>query len=146
MCEADGNLGLYQSLGVCSCSTRNDGFKAVTDACGVSKEAEAPRAFVVSYRFGRRSCDMVTKHIQNSLKLYWCGFQRRRREAVERVKRIELSYAAWEAAVLPLNYTRDRFAVAPSISGMVACLFERCDFQVDPVIGPGPAPDRIGCG
>ena len=65
---------------------------------------------------------------------------------VERVKRIELSYAAWEAAVLPLNYTRDRFAVAPSISGMVACLFERCDFQVDPVIGPGPAPDRIGCG
>ena len=25
---------------------------------------------------------------------------------VERVKRIELSYEAWEAAVLPLNYTR----------------------------------------
>lgn len=25
---------------------------------------------------------------------------------MERVKRIELSYAAWEAAVLPLNYTR----------------------------------------
>jgi hypothetical protein len=26
--------------------------------------------------------------------------------AVERVKGIEPSYAAWEAAVLPLNYTR----------------------------------------
>jgi hypothetical protein len=28
-------------------------------------------------------------------------------EAVERVKGIEPSYAAWEAAVLPLNYTRN---------------------------------------
>ena len=28
-------------------------------------------------------------------------------EALERVKGIEPSYAAWEAAVLPLNYTRD---------------------------------------
>ena len=65
---------------------------------------------------------------------------------MERVKRIELSYAAWEAAVLPLNYTRDGFAVAQSISGMVACLFERCDFQVEPVIGLGPEPDRMGCG
>jgi len=27
-------------------------------------------------------------------------------EALERVKGIEPSYAAWEAAVLPLNYTR----------------------------------------
>ena len=27
-------------------------------------------------------------------------------DAVERVKGIEPSYAAWEAAVLPLNYTR----------------------------------------
>ncbi len=26
---------------------------------------------------------------------------------MERVKGIEPSYAAWEAAVLPLNYTRD---------------------------------------
>ncbi len=29
-----------------------------------------------------------------------------RESAVERVKGIEPSYAAWEAAVLPLNYTR----------------------------------------
>ena len=28
------------------------------------------------------------------------------RERLERVKGIEPSYAAWEAAVLPLNYTR----------------------------------------
>jgi hypothetical protein len=27
----------------------------------------------------------------------------------ERVKGIEPSYAAWEAAVLPLNYTREEF-------------------------------------
>ena len=32
--------------------------------------------------------------------------------AVERVKGIEPSYAAWEAAVLPLNYARDQ---APSL-------------------------------
>ena len=28
---------------------------------------------------------------------------------MERVKGIEPSYAAWEAAVLPLNYTRERY-------------------------------------
>ena len=28
------------------------------------------------------------------------------KEGLERVKGIEPSYAAWEAAVLPLNYTR----------------------------------------
>jgi hypothetical protein len=31
----------------------------------------------------------------------------KRDDDVERVKGIEPSYAAWEAAVLPLNYTRD---------------------------------------
>ena len=30
---------------------------------------------------------------------------------VERVKGIEPSYAAWEAAVLPLNYTRDKIGL-----------------------------------
>ncbi len=34
---------------------------------------------------------------------------------VERVKGIEPSYAAWEAAVLPLNYTRFE-AVEPSLT------------------------------
>jgi hypothetical protein len=29
---------------------------------------------------------------------------------LERAKGIEPSYAAWEAAVLPLNYARGRFA------------------------------------
>ena len=38
------------------------------------------------------------------------------RNGSERVRRIELPYAAWEAAVLPLNYTREeifdfRFAI-----------------------------------
>jgi hypothetical protein len=30
---------------------------------------------------------------------------------LERAKRIELSYAAWEAAVLPLNYAREPFQI-----------------------------------
>ena len=29
------------------------------------------------------------------------------RDAVERVTRIELAFSAWEADVLPLNYTRE---------------------------------------
>jgi hypothetical protein len=33
------------------------------------------------------------------------------KERVERVKGIEPSYAAWEAAVLPLNYTRIAISV-----------------------------------
>ena len=33
-------------------------------------------------------------------------------KALERVKGIEPSYAAWEAAVLPLNYTRIAHGVA----------------------------------
>jgi hypothetical protein len=37
---------------------------------------------------------------------------------VERVKGIEPSYAAWEAAVLPLNYTRNcKKPTRPSLSG-----------------------------
>lgn len=32
--------------------------------------------------------------------------ERDKREYLERVKGIEPSYAAWEATVLPLNYTR----------------------------------------
>jgi hypothetical protein len=34
---------------------------------------------------------------------------------LERVKGIEPSYAAWEAAVLPLNYTRDGTEHRPAI-------------------------------
>jgi hypothetical protein len=34
------------------------------------------------------------------------------RRQVERVKGIEPSYAAWEAAVLPLNYTRNRMGLS----------------------------------
>jgi hypothetical protein len=34
-----------------------------------------------------------------------CGF------VVERVTRIELALSAWEADVLPLNYTRERLAL-----------------------------------
>ena len=34
---------------------------------------------------------------------------------MERVKGIEPSYAAWEAAVLPLNYTREAHALCMSL-------------------------------
>ncbi len=38
-------------------------------------------------------------------------------ELLERVKGIEPSYEAWEASVLPLNYTRDRpLLTTPSLS------------------------------
>lgn len=45
---------------------------------------------------------------------------------LERVKGIEPSYAAWEAAVLPLNYTRSelRRKTQPSPSG---------DFSINPI-------------
>ena len=39
---------------------------------------------------------------------------------VERVKGIEPSYAAWEAAVLPLNYTRARYHRESNISALPA--------------------------
>ncbi len=39
---------------------------------------------------------------------------------MERVKGIEPSYAAWEAAVLPLNYTRD--TVVPIITCAVSAV------------------------
>ncbi len=44
-----------------------------------------------------------------NVSLYISG-KRENGEFLERVKGIEPSYAAWEAAVLPLNYTR----VAPT--------------------------------
>lgn len=43
---------------------------------------------------------------------------------VERVKGIEPSYAAWEAAVLPLNYTRVR---------------DLCESNISALPGPGQA-------
>ena len=39
---------------------------------------------------------------------------------MERVKGIEPSYAAWEAAVLPLNYTRIRDDCESNISALPA--------------------------
>ncbi len=39
---------------------------------------------------------------------------------MERVKGIEPSYAAWEAAVLPLNYTRS-LADCNGLIGQVGC-------------------------
>ena len=53
---------------------------------------------------------------QNSRELILTGFKASFRGVTERVKGIEPSCAAWEAAVLPLNYTREeifdfRFAV-----------------------------------
>ena len=35
--------------------------------------------------------------------------------SLERVTRIELAYAAWEAAVLPLNYTRAARRILPRV-------------------------------
>ena len=49
-------------------------------------------------------CDFMCE--KPNLKSAYCQ-SIRSRSRLERVKGIEPSYAAWEAAVIPLNYTRD---------------------------------------
>ena len=44
--------------------------------------------------------------VEPNLSLVPCGVRAKPLKLLERVKGIEPSYAAWEAAVLPLNYTR----------------------------------------
>ena len=48
------------------------------------------------------------------------AFERGAEKLLERVKGIEPSYAAWEAAVLPLNYTRTHAMVANATARIVA--------------------------
>src|SRR3954451_13397293 len=56
---------------------------------------------------------------------------------LERAKGIEPSYAAWEAAVLPLNYARGRLRI-PSIAGrLVLSLFHTVPPEANP---PGIRP------
>ena len=62
---------------------------------------------------------------------------------MERVKGIEPSYAAWEAAVLPLNYTRfvkteGKFMRAISIW---QCLFVNFRFKIGSTV---PVRQRVG--
>ena len=53
-------------------------------------------------RFGAARSDPWLDRVMNGVvRRMWI------KQGVERVKGIEPSYAAWEAAVLPLNYTRD---------------------------------------
>ena len=47
---------------------------------------------------------------------------------VERVKGIEPSYEAWEAAVLPLNYTR---GVAQIIGALAVVALQGADKQIE---------------
>ena len=44
---------------------------------------------------------------------------------VERVIRIELTYQAWEARVLPLNYTRDASRHGRDVNGLRAAVKNR---------------------
>ncbi len=44
---------------------------------------------------------------------------------MERVKGIEPSYEAWEAAVLPLNYTRNETDFTPAVEGRLNLLSKR---------------------
>ena len=51
--------------------------------------------------------------------------------SVERVTRIELALSAWEADVLPLNYTRDR---EPQLAAaMIAAIRRRRPSRCDPL-------------
>jgi hypothetical protein len=58
---------------------------------------------------------------------------------MERAKRIELSYAAWEAAVLPLNYARGRrfLSMAGRRNGSVYFIPKQLSCQIisSPVMG-----------
>ena len=70
-------------------------------------ETQTKSAFYASQRScaTRGASKGLTQLIQ--LKKFPVLFSQYFRRIVERVKGIEPSYAAWEAAVLPLNYTRD---------------------------------------
>ncbi len=64
---------------------------------------------------------------------------------VERVTRIELALSAWEADVLPLNYTRARPASGqpPIYLGLEARPASTCYRMVQAAgTGSGPHPDR----
>ena len=66
---------------------------------------------------------------------YWTWLERQ----LERVKGIEPSYSAWEAAALPLSYTRDeaRFPTDGGRCQVAAAGRLRCG-SVSRVSGPGP--------
>ena len=68
--------------------------------------------------------------------LDFCGSPQN--DAVERVKGIEPSYEAWEAAVLPLNYTRVGADSSVSPSGYPATVIRRGRSH-----GDSTAPDRL---
>ena len=70
--------------------------------CGL-KSPGCRRIAVEHSRTSRREKSLCANDLQ--ILLDFCGTPQI--DAVERVKGIEPSYAAWEAAVLPLNYTRE---------------------------------------
>src|SRR5690606_24292477 len=60
-------------------------------------------------RAGDGACRLASRQGAPGLAAVYGGMPgRRNARGLERVKGIEPSYAAWEAAVLPLNYTRIR--------------------------------------
>ena len=69
--------------------------------CGL-KSPGCRRIAVEHSRTSRREKSLCAKDLQ--IILDFCGTSQI--DAVERVKGIEPSYEAWEAAVLPLNYAR----------------------------------------
>ncbi len=83
--------------------TRQECIREVSAATGRSKRNDIgglPRTSAKSFRNCSRSCSRLRliECLYRLGTLCLCGG--------ERVKGIEPSYAAWEAAVLPLNYTR----------------------------------------
>ena len=53
---------------------------------------------------------------------------------MERVKGIEPSYEAWEAAVLPLNYTRNETDFTPAVDGRLN-LLSKCSKPIHDLRG-----------
>ena len=76
----------------------------------MSQPGETPTSSAF-YGEPAQPCDARASKIKSltqliQLKRFPVLFSQCFRRSVERVKGIEPSYAAWEAAVLPLNYTR----------------------------------------
>jgi hypothetical protein len=52
---------------------------------------------------------------------FYCNIKRMIKNLMERVKGIEPSYSAWEAAALPLSYTRNAASGKPAAAPRQVC-------------------------
>ena len=66
-------------------------------------------------------------------------------QGLERVKGIEPSYAAWEAAVLPLNYTRRAVYSTTATVLVSARAVAKISAYSRATLRPGAGPEKLPC-